>query len=280
MTQTTTRLLLAAAAAGSLMGVLGCQGEREEKPPRQFFPDLDDQPKWKPQEKSDFYPDGRTMRQPVAGTVPFGRDPFVTDAAASPWAAPFMQEREDLLKEDKAFYEGVKEDGKSYVDKIPVPVNMDLLKLGQKKFNIYCSVCHGYMGDGKGTVGVQFLPAPANFHDPKFKTPDPTSPDLVRDGYIFHVARQGKLNTATPPSATMPGYAHALTERETWAVVAYIRALQASQEGTLDDVPEAQRRTVNEEFSKIPAPAPTTPAPAAPAPTTPAPATPPAGGAK
>jgi mono/diheme cytochrome c family protein len=270
-TQTTTTLLLAACAAGSLVGAIGCQGDREDKPPRQFFPDLDDQPKWKPQEKSEFFADGRTMRQPVAGTVPFGRDEFVvTDLAANPWAREFMEQREDLLKEDLAIYQGLNEDGKTYVEKIPVPVTMDLLKTGQKKFNIYCSVCHGYMGDGQGTVGQLFTVRPANFHDPKYMIPDPKSPDpLTRDGYVFHVARQGVRS--------MPGYAHALTEREAWAVVAYVRALQASQEGTLQDVPEAQRRAIEEEFLKAPPPAPTPAAPATPPPAAPPPAPAPSG---
>ena len=123
-----------------------------------------------------------------------------------------MHDREDLLREDRAVYEGLAEDGKTYLAKIPVPVTMELLKRGQNRFNIYCSVCHGYMGDGKGTVGVQFAVAPANFHDPKYTIPDPNGPDpLTADGYVFHTARMGVRS--------MPGYAHALTERDTWQPV-------------------------------------------------------------
>jgi mono/diheme cytochrome c family protein len=251
-THTTTRLVLAACGVLAVVGgMTGCRGDRDDAPPRQFFPDMDDQPKWKPQDKSEFFTDGRTMRKPVAGTVPFGRNEFVVDADKQPWAAEFMEQRDDLLKDNKALYEGVKADGKEYVETIPVPVTMELLKHGQKKFNIYCSVCHGYMGDGKGMVGEYFTVKPANFHDPKFRIPDPTTPDpLTRDGYVFHVAREGVRS--------MPGYAHALTERDTWAVVAYIRALQASQLGTLADVPESQRSKVESQFT-IGA-APTTPA--------------------
>jgi len=267
-TETMKTLLLVACTGVSLLGA-GCQGDREDKPPRQFFPDLDDQQKWKPQEKSGFFADGRTMRQPVAGTVPFGREPWVVDVAANPWGGEFMQQRDDLLRENRALYEGLAEDGKTYLEKIPVPVTMGLVKRGQNRFNIYCSVCHGYLGDGKGTVGVQFAVTPANFHDPKYSTPDPNAPDpLWADGYVFHTARVGVRS--------MPGYAHALTERDTWASVAYIRALQASQEGKLEDAPEAQRRAIEEEFSKAPppAPAPAKPAPGAAAPTAPGPATP------
>jgi mono/diheme cytochrome c family protein len=264
---TKTYLLLTACGAAALLGAMGgCRGDREDAPPRQFFPDLDDQPKWKPQEKSEFFPDGRTMRKPVAGTVAFGRKDFVVDPGAAPWASTFMRDRDDLLKEDTSLYLGLKDDGKEYVETIPIKVDMDLLKLGQKKFNIYCSVCHGYTGDGQGMVGSYFAVKPANFHDPKYITPDPTTPDpLTRDGYVFHVAREGVRS--------MPGYAHALTERETWAVVSYLRALQQSQMGTIQDVPEAQRPKVQNEFT-LENPAPATP----PAGATPTPA--PTGGAK
>ncbi len=275
-TQTTNPLLLDVCGVAMLLGPLGCQGYREYKTPRQFFPDLDDQPKWKPQEKTGFYADGRTMRKPVAGTVPFGRNEFVRDPAQDAWAKDFMELRDDVLKEDKALYLGLNEDGKTYVEKIPMKVTIDLVKRGQNRFNIYCSVCHGYMGDGKGTVGEYFTVKPANFHDKKFIVFDPTIPDpLTRDGYVFHTAREGVRS--------MPGYAHALTERDTWAIVAYIRALQASQQGTLQDVPESQRPAVEAEFTKAEPPAPATaPAPSpAPQPAAPAPGTtPPAGGSK
>src|SRR3954470_16726593 len=94
---TTWRAGTGAALALALLGagLAGCRGDREEKPPRQFFPDMDDQPKWKPQSQSEFFVDGRTMRKPVAGTVPFGRNDFVTDA---PWSKDFMDQRSDLLK--------------------------------------------------------------------------------------------------------------------------------------------------------------------------------------
>jgi mono/diheme cytochrome c family protein len=274
-TETTNPLLLAVCGVATLLGPLGCHGDREDKPPRQFFPDMDDQPKWKPQEKTGFYADGRTMRKPVPGTVPFGRNEFVRDPAQDPWAKDFMELRDDVLKEDKALYLGLNEDGKTYVEKIPMKVTMELVKRGQNRFNIYCSVCHGYMGDGKGTVGEYFTVHPANFHDKKYMVFDPTIPDpLTRDGYVFHTAREGVRS--------MPGYAHALTERDTWAVVAYIRALQASQVGTIDDVPEAQRRAVEQEFlNEAPPPSPSAPAPAAPGPASQAPGTtPPTGGSK
>src|SRR5687768_11368078 len=90
---------LALIAAGAALPA--CRGDRKAKPPRQFLPDMDDQYKWKPQQESEFFADGRTMRQPVAGTVAFGGTDFVSEAS---WAAPFMAERTSLLAEDDALF--------------------------------------------------------------------------------------------------------------------------------------------------------------------------------
>lgn len=230
------------ALAGSAAVLGGCRGDREDKPPRQFFPDMDDQPKWEPQGRSDFFADGRMMRPPPAGTVPFGRSPVVTDEE---WAGGMMDARHDFLKDDAergpGFYDGLASENR-YVERIPAPVTMDMIRHGQKWFNITCASCHGYNGDGKGMVGLQWSYPLPNFHDDKYKKADPNDPNsqLWKDGYLFHVARQGLWN----PDGTMrmPGYAHALSERDAWAVVAYIRTLQASREGTLQDVPESVRQ--------------------------------------
>src|SRR4051794_16105759 len=72
-----TRGALMFAVRCSLLAVFlalpACRGERTEKPPHQFFQGMEDQPKWRPQSKSEFFADGRTMRPVVPGTVPFGR---------------------------------------------------------------------------------------------------------------------------------------------------------------------------------------------------------------
>src|SRR3954468_5638611 len=107
----TTRLVLALCGVGALLSAAGCRGDREDQPPHLFFPDLHDQPKWLPQEKSEFFEDGRTMRQPGAGTVPFGRLDFLADPSKDAWAAGYMQDREDFLKDNKALFLGLKDDG-------------------------------------------------------------------------------------------------------------------------------------------------------------------------
>lgn len=228
---------LAATAAAPLTA---CRGDRSDKPPRQFFPDMDNQPRWKPQAESEFFADGRTMRKPVQGTVPFGTTAMVSTA---PWAEPFNAKRNEFLATDAARYEGVDEETGDFIETIPVPVTATMLKLGQQKFNIYCAVCHGYNGEGSNPalepdrgsmVGRRWSIPVANFHDPKFRQ----GGEFGRAGYIYTIARNGK---GAKPSQSMPGYAHALDSNETWAVVAYIRALQRSHQGTINDVPQAER---------------------------------------
>src|SRR5690606_28449424 len=98
-----------------------------------------------------------------------------------------------------------------------------LLERGEERFNIYCAACHGYTGDGAGMVGRRWsIPVPS-YHDPKYSD---SAQRTGKDGYLFHVARYGLKN---PDGSTrMPAYGHALDAQDAWAVVAYIRALQAS----------------------------------------------------
>lgn len=235
-------LAVGGVALAAAMPLGGCRGDRSNKPPRQFLPDMDDQPKWNPQSDSQFFADGRTMRTPVEGSVPFGTTAMVSDAD---WAAPFNAKREEFLAADAEFYEGVDEWG-DFVEEIPVTVTAGMLRTGQAKFNIYCAVCHGYNGEGSSPntdpdlgsmVGRRWSIPVASFHDPRFRK----GGEFGRAGYIYSIARHGKGDL---PAQTMPGYAHALDPSETWAVVAYVRALQRAEQGTLSDVPEAERATL------------------------------------
>jgi mono/diheme cytochrome c family protein len=231
----------------------GCRGERSDKPPHQFFPDLDDAPKWKPQTASEFFADGRTMRRPVEGTVAYGRFDF--DYAEASWTEPFKAERDDFLKDGDAYYRGEESPGK-YIRTIPIAVTPELLARGAERFNIYCAVCHGYNGSGNGMVGQRWTGLTvANFHDPKYT--DPSEPDQKSaDGFIFHTAMEGVPNPADIKSPKMPGYRHALSERDVWAIVAHIRALQQSV--PLDQVPDAAaRQKLAQEQAALPPEAPT-----------------------
>lgn len=271
--------LIGMAALVAIAPLSGCRGGREDKRPREFFPDLDNQMKWRPQGGSEFFADGRMMRRPVANAVPFGRVNFtVTEeqmGSGKAWARHWMEQRKDFLKADDAFYTG-KGEGGAVLTKIPVAVDRQMLELGHKKYDIYCAACHGYLGDGKGMVGKNWSYALPTFHDPKYQpgamedfvdeTTKQTSkrPALTAlDGHIFDVARNGLWDAQG--NNKMPAYGHALSERDAWAVVAYIRALQVARGTSISDpsIPETQREALNRSKPAAPAPA-STPAPAAP----------------
>lgn len=265
----TVRLLaaLALVATGATLGA--CRGERSNKPPRQFLPDMDNSPKSKPQTPNVFFADGRSMRSEVPGTVAFARHSMDRDTLLVRTAAtqPYLDQRDDLLRESWEVSAGAKvktdSDGNwvfenstiafdAIADRIPITVDAALLARGQERFGIYCAVCHGYAGDGKGMVGVQWGGVVPNFNDAKYKD---TTQRTGKDGYLFWTARHGVYGAAVTQQ-NMPGYAHALTTRDTWAIVAYIRVLQASASGTLDQVPADKRAELERTRPAAPTPAP------------------------
>lgn len=169
----------------------GCRGRITEKPPVHINPNMDQQPRKEAQEVNNFFPDGRLMRPPVEGTVARG-----------------------LRKADLAYYEGVDENG-NWVEEMPVEMTRALLYRGQERYNIFCTPCHGKAGDGQGVVttgGYGYVPAPTYHQDRLREAPD---------GEIYSAIYNGVR--------TMPSYAHQIPVEDRWAIVAYIRALQASQ---------------------------------------------------
>lgn len=241
-------VLLAVTVATAFSGLTGCRGDRSRKSPHQFFPDMDDQQKWKSQTESDFFADNRTMRPRVEGTVAFSRvavSPamFGTDASL----AVFASDREDLLGDNAQLYFGTNgADGNvgAFLNTIPVEVTTELIARGKERYDIFCSMCHGYEGESingvrPATVGQRFAIAPANFHDPKYTDAQRQG----KDGYLFNVVRHGVWSQWTfadgealpGGSQTMPGYSHGVNARDAWAIVAYIRTLQ--QLGPTNPVP-------------------------------------------
>ena len=270
MTSRTTHLL-ALAIIASAAAITGCRGERSREAPRQFFPDLDDQAKPKQQGTTEFFADGRVMRQTPKGTVPFGRTSFdpasinVAHHGTESWAKVYEERQADFLREDDRVYLGTNPDG-SYLDTIPVKVDAALLARGEKWFNITCATCHGFAGDAQGMVGKQWAGGAAgvaNFHDPKYR--DKTA-NTGKDGYLFHSAMVGVFDQTGKQK--MPGYAHALDTMDAWGVVAYVRVLQETRLGSLADLTDAERAEL---LKRKPAPSPTpTPVPPATPPAAPA----------
>lgn len=221
-------------AATVTLGLTACRGERTDAPPRQFFPGMDDNPRWDPQEQSEFYADGRTMRPRVAGTVAFGRSAVAVD---QDWAGEYASQRSLMLKDDPRVYEARESDG-SFVRDIPVEVNEALLASGKKHYEIYCAACHGYTGDGLGMVGTRWSYPLPSFHDIKYIDKD--APEgLALDGYLWNIVRFGKYDEQG--AQKMPGYAHAIDEQEAWGVVLYLRAIQQARRASIEDVPSTER---------------------------------------
>ena len=188
------------------LAVAGCsRGQPRETRPLVIIPDMEFQPKWKAQGTSSFFEDGRMMRTPPVGTVARGS-----------------------LKSDSTFFAG-SVDGQVVVHN-PLPVTAELMERGRDRYNIYCVVCHDQTGSGKGIITEYqgFVP-PATFHDERALA--------FTDGHLFKVISNGIRN--------MPGYAAQIPTADRWAIVAYVRALQRSQNATLADVPADKRKDLN-----------------------------------
>jgi hypothetical protein len=163
--------------------------------------DMHDQPKMIPQRGSHFFADGRGARPQVVNTVARGQ-----------------------LNEDSYYYTGVVQGANGYReerDQLPFPVTMQVLKRGEERFNIYCTPCHSRVGNGLGEIVQRGYKPAANLHD-QVRRAQPLS-------HYFYVMTHGY--------GAMPDYAAQLPPEDRWAVAAYIRALQLSQNATMSDVP-------------------------------------------
>ena len=197
-----------------VMGVFGFRGDKFHKRPIILFPDMDRQDKVLQQEPSDFFADGMAARRPIAGTVPHG-------AGDTIFPVDFGEGRSGY------YYTGNIDD--YYANGLPEELALDesnieaFLRRGQERYTIYCEVCHGATGDGKGVTSAYGIPGIANLHVfPRSGYPD---------GRLYEVITNGKGN--------MSGYKANLPVRDRWAIVAYVRALQTAhaaptEEATLE----------------------------------------------
>ncbi|HSI71935.1 MAG TPA: cytochrome c [Fimbriimonas sp.] len=159
------------------------------------------QTKTEPLRESDFFADGMSARPLVPGTI-----------------------ARDHIRMDDGYFTGV-ENGKWLKD-IPIEVNEALLKRGQERFDIYCSPCHGRLGDGQGMIanrGFELRRPVGNYHTERLrKMPAGHFYDVITNGY-----------------GTMFSYASRVEPQDRWAIVAYIRALQLSRHATEDQAARA-----------------------------------------
>jgi len=168
------------------------------------------QPRYDPLSPSNFFPNGMSAQ------------PVISDTVA------FRQAMTDTL-----LYNGTTKGARATT--FPFPITREVMLRGQERYNIYCTPCHGVIGDGQGIIAQRGFCCPASFHT-----------DTLRNAPVGHF-----FDVITNGFGRMPSYASQIAARDRWAIIAYVRALQLSQNATLDDVPPEER---NQLGSATPAP--------------------------
>jgi mono/diheme cytochrome c family protein len=139
-----------------------------------------------------------------------------------------MQTRDGLVYpyEDSPVYTGRTAGTTNFVETNPLPVTAQLLQRGRERYTIYCAPCHGQAADGNGiTKKLGVMLTVANLHDKRIVE--------LADGEVFQVITEGRN--------TMGAYGPNIPVADRWAIIAYLRAVQLSRLGTLDDVPPELR---------------------------------------
>ncbi|MCA1645838.1 MAG: cytochrome c [Chloroflexi bacterium] len=155
------------------------------------------QPRYKPYQPSNLFVDGTSARPLPSDTVPRGH-----------------------LRDDAPLFTGRDASGQD-VNQFPVPVTREVLERGRQRYEIDCVPCHGYAGDGDGMIVQRGFTPPPSYHS-----------DRLRQAPIGHF-----YDVITSGFGAMPSYADQIAVPDRWAIVAYIRALQLSQNAPVSDVP-------------------------------------------
>ena len=215
----------------TVLFLAGFRGTKSTLPPLEIFPDMDHQPKFMPQHRSNFFSDGRAARKPVDGTVPIGYSLPGRYLQAGAKNTTFDEIGFANLND----YPHAGRIGDVYGDGIPIDLTPELLKRGQERFDINCSVCHGLVGDGQGVVQkIASWATVANLQDDRIRQQP--------DGQIF--------NTITHGKNTMGAYGPNIAVEDRWAIVAYVRALQKSQRAQLADLPPEKQKELQPAATK------------------------------
>jgi hypothetical protein len=206
-------LAILAVSIVAVVGVLGFRGSHFRKPSLYIFPDMEWQLKLRPQKPNGFFTNGLSSQYHLPGTIPRST-PLQTPGGE---IYPF---------DDSPVNSGQITGTTNFIENNPLPITAELLKRGQQRFTINCSPCHGGLADGNGiTKKIGAMPIVANLHDKRIVE--------LADGELFYVISNGRGN--------MQGYAANVTVPDRWAIIAYLRALQLSQLGAFDDVPQELR---------------------------------------
>jgi mono/diheme cytochrome c family protein len=212
----------------AILAVFGFRGQKSTQPPVEVFPDMVRQMKVRAQAPLDFFADGRGPRLPVVGTVPFGYEMPQPKTTATPPAAAGEQPQEAhtlVAFSAGTDYFNTGKMGDQWGTGIPMAVTAELMERGQQRFNITCAMCHGATAAGNGIVKQHGLATVVSLQDERIRK--------MSDGEIF--------NTITNGKNTMMAYGPNILVADRWAIIAYLRALQRSQNATIADIPEDRR---------------------------------------
>jgi len=173
----------------ALLALSGCRGCTSSRPPVHLNPNMLNQPRYEPQASSAFFYNGQAMRPPVPGTV-----------------------ARHELRDHGPYWTGKDASG-AFVTAIPEKVTVDdaLRARGKQRFEIYCAACHDKGGDGKGILFERGKVPTPSFHDDQRRR--------MPDGQIF--------DTITNGTGLMPSYRYPIPVDDRWAIIVYLRALQA-----------------------------------------------------
>lgn len=188
--------------------MFSCRGQKSSKPPVHPQQNMDFQNRFNAQEENSFFDNNMAMRMPVEGTVSRGK-----------------------LRNNSALFEGVDENGE-FITENPFELTNSFLQRGKNRYDIYCSVCHGGTGDGRGIImtgSYGYVPAPSYHRDASREMPDGEFYSAIANGI-----------------RSMPSYATQIEVEDRWAIVAYIRALQKSQY-----VPESEMEQFNVDLAQL-----------------------------
>ena len=182
--------------------------------------DMQDQPKMKAFRGTTFFGDGLSARQPIPGTVARGflrsNTEFFTGKKSRTTAGPGTQSIQGQGQNQPQPPQQAGAQANVYpddIDYLPIPVNEDVVKRGRERYNIFCSACHGFTGNGDGMIVRRGFRRAASFND-----------DRLRQAPVGHF-----FDAMTNGWGAMPSYAPQIAVQDRWAIIAYIRALQESQ---------------------------------------------------
>ena len=191
---------------------VGARATKSDLPRIHPIRDMGKQPKFKAQDVNPLFADRRAMRPLVPGTV-----------------------AQNDLHPNEHLYRGVVSG--EWATTFPMPVSDAVMRRGRERFDIFCAACHGRSGYGDGMTARRALA----LQTPGWVQPSSYHTDLVRGRPVGHI-----FNTITNGIRTMPSYSVQVPVEDRWAIIAYVRALQRSQDSPMANAPAEVRPSLRQ----------------------------------